>query len=74
MGTWNIELQPFVDEINTKEGDIAKYAGAATMQRVKGMIFLYCVECNNITKSNADILAEIKGELRDITAQLNGWY
>ena len=38
MGSWNIEFQPLVDEINTKEGDIAKYAGAATMQRVKGMV------------------------------------
>ena len=36
LKSFNTEFQPFIDEINIKEGAIAKYAGAATMQRIKG--------------------------------------
>ena len=33
---FDIEFQPFIEEINVKEGVIRKFADAATMARVKG--------------------------------------
>ena len=41
MGTlkpFDIEFQPFIEEINAKEGVIRECADAATMERIKGMI------------------------------------
>ena len=35
---FDLEFQPYIEEINAKEGDIRKYADAASMERIKGMI------------------------------------
>lgn len=32
---FNLEFQPFIEEINTKEGVIREFADAATMERVR---------------------------------------
>ena len=36
LKSFNTEFQPSIDEINEKEEAISKYAGAATMERIKG--------------------------------------
>ena len=35
---FDLEFQPYIEEINAKEGDIRKYADAASMERIKSMI------------------------------------
>ena len=35
---FNIEFQPFIQEINAKEGVIREYADAATMARIRGTV------------------------------------
>ena len=35
---FEVEFQPFIEEINTKEGVIRGYADAATMERIRSMI------------------------------------
>ena len=37
LKSFNTEFQPFLNEINVKEEAISKYAGAATMERIRGM-------------------------------------
>ena len=37
LKSFNAEFQPLLDEINIKEEAISKYAGAATMERIRGM-------------------------------------
>ena len=36
--SFDIEFQPFIEEINAKEGVIREYADAATMERIRSMI------------------------------------
>ena len=36
LKSFDIEFQPFIEEINVKEGVIQKFADAATMKRVRG--------------------------------------
>lgn len=38
---FDIEFQPFIDEINAKEGAIRRCADAATMERIKSKISAY---------------------------------
>jgi len=38
LQSFEVEFQPFFEEINTKEGVIRECADAATMKRIKGMI------------------------------------
>ena len=38
LRSFDIEFQPFIEEINAKESVIRQYADAATMERVKSMI------------------------------------
>lgn len=51
LKSFNVEFQPFVDEINNKEGDISKYAGVATMQRIKGMILHIILDAISLTRA-----------------------
>lgn len=37
LKSFNAAFQPLLDEINIKEEAISKYAGAATMERIRGM-------------------------------------
>ena len=37
------EFQPFINEINIKEEAVSKYAGAAAMERISGMIQCYWI-------------------------------
>ena len=38
--SFDIEFLPFIEEINAKEGVIRKFADAATMERIRGIILL----------------------------------
>ena len=38
LKSFNIEFQPLIEEMNTKEEVVSKYAGAATMDRIRGTI------------------------------------
>ena len=38
LKSFEIEFQPFIEEINTKEGIIRQCADAATMDRVRSMV------------------------------------
>ena len=40
LKSFNTEFQPFIDEINIKEKAISDYASAATMERIRGMIYM----------------------------------
>ena len=40
LKSFNTEFQPSIDEINKKEEAISRFAGAATMERIKGTILL----------------------------------
>ena len=42
LKSFDIEFQPFIEEINAKEGVIRECADAATMERIRGML-LYIV-------------------------------
>ena len=42
LKSFDIEFQPFIEEINAKEGAIRELADAATMKRVKRMILHWC--------------------------------
>lgn len=52
MKPFDIEFQPFIEEINVKEGVIREYADAATMERIKSTI-LFSIGQNGV-KSNAN--------------------
>jgi len=38
LKSFDIEFQPFIEEINAKEGIIRELADAATMERIKSML------------------------------------
>ena len=44
LKSFDIEFQPFIEEINTKEGVILKCADAATMDRIRGMYNSICLD------------------------------
>ena len=73
---FDLEFQPYIEEINAKEGDIRKYADAASMERIKSMYDYIFGVVRYKTRSNARI--DIQGDLQDITldlkplAKLNG--
>lgn len=52
LKSFNVEFQPYVVEINNKEGDLSKYAGAATMQRIKGMILQIILDAISLTAAH----------------------
>lgn len=37
LKSFDLEFQPFIEEIHAKEGVIREFADAATMKRVQGM-------------------------------------
>ena len=41
LKSFDIEFQPFIEEINAKEGVIRECADAVTMERIRSMILLY---------------------------------
>ena len=43
LKSFDIEFQPFIDEINAKERVIQEYADAATMERIRSMISTYAL-------------------------------
>ena len=47
LKSFNVEFQPLIEEINTKEDLMSKCASAATMDRIRGMI-LHGVGCDSI--------------------------
>ena len=50
LKSFDIEFQPFIDEINAKEGVIRECADAATMERIRSMYnptYRYGIEYNN---------------------------
>jgi len=53
LKSFDIEFQPFIEEINTKEGVIREFADAATMERIRSMA--PHVVLVNKAKSNANI-------------------
>ena len=71
---FDIEFQPFIQEIDAKEMAIQRCADAATMERIRSTCNLtYGVWIQNSVKSNTGIYIDIKHDLREITSQLNGW-
>ena len=52
LKSFDIEFQPFIEEINVKEGVIQKFADAATMNRVRGK-YGSTYRGDNKAKSNA---------------------
>ena len=52
LKSFNIEFQPLIEELNTKEEVISKCASAATMDRIRGTIlWIYVIEYDS-TDSN----------------------
>ena len=50
LKSFDIEFQPFIEEINAKEGVIREYADAATMERVRSkqnsvslLVTIWCI-------------------------------
>lgn len=41
LKSFDIEFQPFIDEINAKEEVVRKCADTATMKRIRGMYNFY---------------------------------
>ena len=41
LKSFDLEFQPFIEEMNAKERTIREYADAATMGRIKGMNSTY---------------------------------
>ena len=72
LKSFNTEFQPSIDEINEKEEAISKYAGAATMERIKGILYLLHIARHNMGSANFNTNTEIKRTLEDITLQLYG--
>ena len=52
---FDIEFQPFIQEINAKERTIREWAGAATMERIKSTALQTCGGDTIEPKSNANI-------------------
>ena len=65
MKSFDIEFQPYLEEINAKEGVIRTCADAATMERVRGK---HDSTLGVWGKSNACL--GIEGVLQDITSEL----
>ena len=42
LKSFDLEFQPFIEEMNAKARAIRDYADAATMGRIKGMNSTYC--------------------------------
>ena len=77
LNSFAIEFQPFIEEINAKEGVIRQCADAATMDRVKGLV---PHNTHNWANSNAAVhTSDIEGILEGIVSELkplailNGW-
>ena len=64
LKTFEIEFQPFIEEINAKEGVIRQCADAATMDRIRSMV--------SHNKHIEGVLEDIISELKPL-AILNGW-
>ena len=52
LKSFDIEFQPFIEEINAKEGAIREYADAVTMERVRSKYGAICRDSVEV-KSNA---------------------
>ena len=70
LKSFDIEFQPFIEEINTKEGVIRQCADAATMERVRSKYNSTCIIGYNKAKSNANIHTGIEGVLHGIISDL----
>ena len=55
LTSFDIEFQPFIAEINTKEKIIRKYADSATMERIRSMVLHMVLD--NRAESNVTIQA-----------------
>ena len=55
LTSFDIEFQPFIEEVNTKEKVIRKYADAATMERIRSMVLHMVLD--NRAESNVAIQA-----------------
>ena len=64
LKSFEIEFQPFIEEINAKEGVIRQCADAATMDRIRSMA--------SHNKHIEDVLDDIIVELKPLSI-LNGW-
>ena len=75
LKSFEIEFQPFIEEISAKEGVIRQCADAATMDRVKSTDMVPH-NTHNWAESNASIHTDIEGDLANILSELkplNGW-
>ena len=75
LKSFEIEFQPFIEDINAKEGVIRQFADAANMDRVRSMV---PNNKHSWAKSNKDtdiegIVQDIISELKPL-AMLNGWW
>ena len=67
LKSFETEFQPFIEEINAREGVIRQCADAATMDRVKRMV---PHNAHNWANSNTRIHTDIEGVLEDILSEL----
>ena len=51
LKSFDIEFQPFIEEINAKEGAIREYADAATMEKIQSMILYRDIIEHNLTQA-----------------------
>ena len=61
---FDVEFQPFIEEINTKEDVIRKYADAATMERIKSMVSTYTTVKSALWQSNSKVYQTLKVSLK----------
>ena len=72
---FDIEFQPFIEEINNKEEVVRRCADIATMERIRSMISIVVTIVHNLIQKHTGIvgiLEDIISELKPLT-KLNGW-
>lgn len=71
---FDIEFQPFIEEINNKEEVARRCADTATMERIRSMVSIVVTIVHNLIQKHtgiAGILEDITSELKPLT-KLNG--
>ena len=70
LKAFDLEFQPFIDEIDAKEGVIREFADAASMDRIRSMLLSKYGVGYSSTLSNVLDRIDIEGAFNDITSEL----
>lgn len=72
LKSFDIEVQPFIEEIDAKEGVIRECTDATTMERIRSMPFVYVFDTNlihNCLDIGVFLIKDITSELKPLNSR-----